>query len=111
MLLVRLLFDLPIPFYLVASVGIRKGLASLEVPPVVRLDGEDKTRGDGEPIILDEFNTAIKGLRRMILNLGNQARLDEDRGEDQCNKWRPLRHPCREDSDAKSEEEISNDHA
>ncbi|CAL8991982.1 unnamed protein product [Prunus brigantina] len=90
MLLVRLSFDLPIPLYLVASIGIRKGLASLEVPPMVRLDGEDRTRGDREPITLDEFNTAIKGLRKMILNLGNQARPDEDRGEDRRNKWRPL---------------------
>ncbi|VVA27317.1 Hypothetical predicted protein [Prunus dulcis] len=60
---------------------------------MARLDEEDRTHGDGEPITRDEFNTAIKGLCQMILTLGNQARPNEDRGEDRHNERHPLRRP------------------
>ncbi|KAI5344284.1 hypothetical protein L3X38_012161 [Prunus dulcis] len=78
---------------------------------MARPDGEDKTRGDREPITRDEFNSAIEGLRQMILTLGNQARPNKDRGEDRCNERRPPQRPHQEDSDAESEEEIHDVHA
>ncbi|CAL9005825.1 unnamed protein product [Prunus brigantina] len=78
---------------------------------MARPDGEDRTRGDGEPITPDEFNTAIEGLRQMILILGNQARPNEDRGEDQCNERRPPQRLRQEDNDAEWEEEIHDVHA
>ncbi|CAL2252710.1 unnamed protein product [Prunus armeniaca] len=74
-------------------------------------DEEDRTRGDREPITCDEFKTAIEGLRQMILTLGNQARPNEDRGEDRRKDQHPPWGPRQEDSDMKSEEEIHNDHA
>ncbi|CAL8082427.1 unnamed protein product [Prunus armeniaca] len=77
---------------------------------MARLDGEDRTRGDGEPITRDELNIAIKGLCQMILTLGNQARPNENRGEDPRNELRPPWHPRQEDSDEESEEEIHDDH-
>ncbi|KAI5353311.1 hypothetical protein L3X38_006204 [Prunus dulcis] len=52
---------------------------------MARPDREDRTHGNEEPITRDEFNTAIEGLRKMILTLGNQARPDEDKGEDRRN--------------------------
>ncbi|KAL6295213.1 hypothetical protein ACE6H2_003355 [Prunus campanulata] len=72
---------------------------------------EDMTHGDEEPITRDEFNTTIEGLRKMILTLGNQARPNEDRGEDRRKERRPPWRPRQEDCDVESEEEIHDDHA
>ncbi|CAL9000317.1 unnamed protein product [Prunus brigantina] len=72
---------------------------------MAHLDGEDRTCGDGEPITYDEFNTTIEGLHQMILTLGNQARPEEDRGEDRSNERHPPWRPCQEDSNAEAQRE------
>ncbi|CAL2255226.1 unnamed protein product [Prunus armeniaca] len=78
---------------------------------MAHLDEEDRTHGDEEAIPRDEFNTSIEGLRQMILTMGNQARPDEYKGEEQCNERLPPWCPCQEDSDVESEEKIHDNHA